>query len=288
MSQPDIIESSSLSLSSSTAAAAKISKRKQRATQFRQAVKKGESFSNKPAKSLSQAEYGELRAKKEATKQAKLAEREKRAKQIDEVKKTNKQEEEEAKTAAGKKTKRKLVDVDAQAENPNEDDGGDVQKKRQRTEKGEKHQGPRFILFIGNLPYSSTQAALQTHLVASKPDVIRIPTDKTTKKAKGFAFAEFMGQDASKRMKVCLRLHHTEFEGRKINVELTAGGGGQSTSRKQKLKEKNEKLEAERREFQEAKAVKDKAKITANTNTTSSGEQTHTAFVHPSRLARVQ
>ena len=36
-----------------------------------------------------------------------------------------------------------------------------------------------------------------------------------------------------------LKLHHTKFSGRVINVELTVGGGGNSENRAAKLKEKN-------------------------------------------------
>ena len=54
-------------------------------------------------------------------------------------------------------------------------------------------------------------------------------------------------------MKTCLKLyHHSSFDdgkkpARKINVELTAGGGGKSEARQQKLREKNEKLNLQRR-----------------------------------------
>ncbi|KAK9321141.1 hypothetical protein V1517DRAFT_327324 [Lipomyces orientalis] len=255
----------------------KLSKRKQRAAQFRDAVKKGENFSNKKTKTLSEAEYVALKAEKEANKLAKLAETQQRAQAALASKKAR--DEVESK-------KRKAADDDeTPLDNTKQDgDGEKLARKRQRKDKTEKAQGPRFILFVGNLPYTASQTTLQTHLSASKPDVIRIPTDKNTQKVKGFAFAEFMGQDASKRMKACLRLHHTEYEGRRINVELTAGGGGKGTSRKQKLKEKNEKLEVERRELQEAKVAKERAKVGAN----SADERSAGAFVHPSRLARVQ
>lgn len=44
-----------------------------------------------------------------------------------------------------------------------------------------------------------------------------------------------------------LAFHHTFFKKRQINVELTAGGGGnKSESRKEKLKVKNERLTEER------------------------------------------
>lgn len=39
-----------------------------------------------------------------------------------------------------------------------------------------------------------------------------------------------------------LKLHQSELEGRKINVELTVGGGGKSDTRLNKLKERNKGL----------------------------------------------
>jgi nucleolar protein 6 len=44
-----------------------------------------------------------------------------------------------------------------------------------------------------------------------------------------------------------LAFHHTYFKKRQINVELTAGGGGnKSDARKEKLKVKNDRLTEER------------------------------------------
>ncbi|RVD90164.1 uncharacterized protein DFL_001140 [Arthrobotrys flagrans] len=125
----------------------------------------------------------------------------------------------------------------------------------------------RFIVFVGNLPYTTTQATLTAHLSAVKPTGIRLATFKPGEKpkdrgykpkkptsegprepetiCKGYAFVEF--PDAG-RMKSCLNLfHHSEFEGRKINVELTAGGGGKSSDRKERVKAKNESLNVERK-----------------------------------------
>lgn len=47
-------------------------------------------------------------------------------------------------------------------------------------------------------------------------------------------------------MQQCLKLHHTSIQGRRINVELTAGGGGNTDGRKEKLKEKNERMGVQR------------------------------------------
>ncbi|OQN96496.1 hypothetical protein B0A48_17069 [Cryoendolithus antarcticus] len=138
----------------------------------------------------------------------------------------------------------------------------------------------RFIVFLGNLPYTTTDASLNLHFKSLQPFTLRHRTDPATKKSKGFAFLEFENYD---RMKTCLKLyHHSYFDpenpeksklvvegepepepqaavyggkrgrakketGRKINVELTVGGGGSgSTVRKEKIKVKNVRLEEQR------------------------------------------
>jgi len=81
-------------------------------------------------------------------------------------------------------------------------------------------------------------------------------TYKEGGKSKGYAFLEFDNWD---RMRTCLKLyHHSEFEDgkskpRKINIELTSGGGGNSDSRRGKIGSKNEKLEEERKRDYEKK-----------------------------------
>ena len=84
---------------------------------------------------------------------------------------------------------------------------------------------PRFIVFVGNLPFNATKETVEKHFGSVHPKSVRYLTDKVTKKGKGAAFVEFEGYD---HMKTALRtMHHTEFdagdgrEKRKINVELT-------------------------------------------------------------------
>jgi nucleolar protein 6 len=146
----------------------------------------------------------------------------------------------------------------------------------------------RFIVFIGNLPYTATVSSVTAHFSKISPTQIRIPMEKNHKeKAKGFGFLEFEAYD---RMKTCLKLyHHSSFDdgkspARRINVELTyvlfhpfshgflytfsekvvnemnsaGGGGSKSVTRKEKLKEKNSKLEKER--AREAKELMKKNK----------------------------
>lgn len=124
----------------------------------------------------------------------------------------------------------------------------------------------RFIVFIGNLPFSATTETITKHFASVSPTSVRHITDAKTKKSKGFAFLEFDNYD---KMKTCLKLyHHSTFDSgfekekkRKINVELTAGGGGKSEQRKEKLKTKNEKLTEERQRRAEAEAKQENRKL---------------------------
>lgn len=147
----------------------------------------------------------------------------------------------------------------------------------------------------GNLPYTTTTKALEEHFKKLEPISVRHVTKKETGKSKGFAFLEF---DRFDHMKTCLKLyHHTMFDdgtspARKINVELTAGGGGsKSTVRKEKIKEKNAKLTEERKrrmlEEQKQKLAKEK-KAAAAESADNPPEPSLPGGIHPSRLSRVQ
>ena len=69
-------------------------------------------------------------------------------------------------------------------------------------------------------------------------------------KAKGCAFIEFTNAGA---LQSALRLHHSLMDKRKINVEISAGGGGKGEKRKEKISEANKRLGDQR-----AKKVKEK------------------------------
>ncbi|KAI9674993.1 MAG: hypothetical protein M1817_001399 [Caeruleum heppii] len=155
----------------------------------------------------------------------------------------------------------------------------------------------RFIAFIGNLPYNTTTAQLTTHFASVSPTSIRHITEKSDpSRSKGYAFLEFDGYE---RMETCLRMFHRsifggvkgEEGGRRINVELTAGGGGtKSKQRQHKLKAKNEKLNEERHK----RTVEEKTKKrTAGTTQAEGGgaekkgPDLEEKDVHPTRRSRV-
>jgi nucleolar protein 6 len=87
-----------------------------------------------------------------------------------------------------------------------------------------------------------TDPAPDVRLLTPKPRPGAPPPSKTIK-SKGCAFLEFFNKSS---LQQGLRLHHSVLDGRQINVELTAGGGGNSTSRVAKLKERNKELHGQR------------------------------------------
>lgn len=75
------------------------------------------------------------------------------------------------------------------------------------------------------------------------PPTVRLIYPKGSTKSKGCAFIEFSHRNA---LQQGLKLHHTLLEGRKINVELTAGGGGKSEERLRRVRERNKALNTQR------------------------------------------
>lgn len=182
----------------------------------------------------------------------------------------------------------------------------------------------RFIVFVGNLPYKTTDDSLLIHFKKLQPFNLRHRTDPKTLKSRGFAFLEFENYD---RMKTCLKLyHHSMFDpadptkgedgiaeegaarrekngARKINVELTAGGGGKTEGRKAKIKAKNERLDEQRKrradterqekakkekkERREAKKSGKPPKEEKNEQADAGVQIDSSSGIHPSRLARI-
>lgn len=88
---------------------------------------------------------------------------------------------------------------------------------------------------------------------------VRLLTPKATSgdkppASKGCAFIEFTTTSA---LQTALRLHQSSLSGRKINVELTAGGGGNSEARRAKIEAQRKKLNEEREKAAKNKRVKE-------------------------------
>lgn len=150
----------------------------------------------------------------------------------------------------------------------------------------------RFICFIGNLPYSTTIEAVRAHFASLSPIDVRLLTERDNpKKSRGIAFVEFGRYD---HMRTCLaKFHHSEYNdgvspSRRINVELTAGGGGKkSRPRRRKIVEKNQKLNEERaRRMKEEEGLKLEREKT-NELMRQLEAQADKDIIHPSRRARV-
>ncbi|KAK3336212.1 hypothetical protein B0T19DRAFT_480791 [Cercophora scortea] len=156
----------------------------------------------------------------------------------------------------------------------------------------------RFICFIGNLPFTATAESIKAHFASVHPISVRLLTERDNpSKSRGIAFVEFGRFD---HMKTCLeKFHHTEFDdklspARKINVELTAGGGGKTKQREEKIKEKNRKLNEERinRVHNQAAAKlakdgKEEAPKEVSVEDIKMQEQRDEQDIHPSRRAIV-
>ncbi|QLG74257.1 hypothetical protein HG535_0G01410 [Zygotorulaspora mrakii] len=170
-------------------------------------------------------------------------------------------------------------------------------KKKRKTRRGRGGKGRdqskssnRFLLFVGGLPKDITQTELQSHFKSSSPDFIRIRPDK------GIAFLEFDGDKDQKniqsRMDIALLQHRTLLKDKKINVELTVGGGGNSSDRVQKLRNKNIKFEEERR-TRMAKMIQESSQKKSNAaiSTTKAAEQQPSLLpqgIHPDRAKLIK
>jgi len=144
--------------------------------------------------------------------------------------------------------KRKRSDETGQVQAPKkqkklDEDNSESPKEQKNPSKKEQQ---RYILFVGNLKYTTSKEAISKHFSACDPPPnVRLLTPKsaTATKSKGCAFLEFTHRNA---LQQALKLHQSEIEGRKINVELTAGGGGKSDNRLDKLKNRNRELATQR------------------------------------------
>jgi len=127
------------------------------------------------------------------------------------------------------------------------DDGEGKQKKESKKTSSEgkedrRHKNP-YIAFVGQLSFDTTQKDLLQHIqqtigdefkVSEETVKIRLLTDAKTKKSRGMAFVEVTNPELLYGL---LRLHQTFLQGRRINVERSAGGKANSETKKQKLEQ---------------------------------------------------
>jgi RNA recognition motif-containing protein len=87
-------------------------------------------------------------------------------------------------------------------------------------------------LFVGNLPFTTTENDLQDHFAQAGPVIgINIMQDRATGRSRGFAFVEMgTSEDALKAISM---FHQKDFQGRPLTVnearpreERPSGGGG--------------------------------------------------------------
>jgi len=72
-------------------------------------------------------------------------------------------------------------------------------------------------LFIGNLPYDTTDAELRAHLgVVAPPSEVVLPLDRETGRPRGFAFVEFIERPVAEE--VIRRFNAQPFKGRNLAV----------------------------------------------------------------------
>lgn len=220
---------------------------------------------------------------------SKLTKKERKALEFKQKKTKEERDEEKSKKEEENAKKRTLEEAQDEAKKEGDSENPPKKRKTRRGKKGKGvngGKGPRFILFVGNLPYDIEEAELMVHFKNSKPDRLRIRQDK------GIAFMEFDNdtKEIQSKMELALLKHHSTLRTRKINVELTVGGGGNSENRVNKLKAKNETLLEERRD----KIVKDKMaaaekkkNAAANAAANASAEDTSATSggIHPARAA---
>ena len=85
-------------------------------------------------------------------------------------------------------------------------------------------------LFVGNLPFDATEAALRSLFAAhGTVESCKLISDRETGRARGFGFIEMSNADASRAMQA---LNGQDFQGRALKVneaqerERSGGGGG--------------------------------------------------------------
>ncbi|KAF4914843.1 putative RNA-binding protein [Colletotrichum viniferum] len=153
----------------------------------------------------------------------------------------------------------------------------------QEEEPAEGGKREKYIVFVGNLPYTANKESIRAHFSAYNPSAVRcLNKDNNPNVCRGIAFLEFSN---GSNMRTCLdKMHHTEFDdglspARRINLELSAGGGGKSKFRREKIKSRNVQLDENRVKRMQKEEEYKKQRMSEG------GSNTQQDSIHPSRLA---
>ena len=262
----------------------KLLKARELAEKAAREVESGEVAVTKPAAEITATPVAkEKKVKKDKKRKSQVEEASSEANEANEAKqetkssgsdkkKSKRKREEEGESEPVKRTKKRFNE-DGQVEEVKVEDQATAAVPIKEEE--EKKDDRRFIVFVGNMSFQSTAEEIAKHffshcgekpsvrLLTSKGDPSKLAqlskakqksiakgkaSDPSAPTSKGCAFLEFETPSALQK---ALQYHHTQFQGRNINVELTAGGGGKGTDRKEKIKKKNQNLEVERQKLHE-------------------------------------
>ncbi|CAG5096581.1 Similar to SPBC365.04c: Uncharacterized RNA-binding protein C365.04c (Schizosaccharomyces pombe (strain 972 / ATCC 24843)) [Cotesia congregata] len=121
-----------------------------------------------------------------------------------------------------------------------------INQSKKEIAKEQQQKKTRHILFVGNIPYGATVEEIKNHFLKEVSQVIsvRIPTVKKTNEPRGFAYVEFSNSiDYEKG----LSLHHSQLNGRRINVQYTQSGS-KNAGKKSEIIKKNQLLHSLRKQ----------------------------------------
>jgi nucleolin len=139
---------------------------------------------------------------------------------------------EKALKLSGKEIDGRAVNVDRSTSNKSSGAGNTNEQRRAAF--GDKTSPPSTVLFVGNLSWGADENSLWD-MFAEYGDVksVRVPTDRESGKAKGFAYVEFSDIEASK--KAFTGAQGVELQGRNLRLDYSQpredGGGGRGGAR---------------------------------------------------------
>ena len=99
-----------------------------------------------------------------------------------------------------------------------------------------------LVAFVGQLHYSTTKERIEQFFRSQGVEgslKVRLLTDAKTKRSRGMAFVEC---ETAEALYACVACHHAHLDGRRVNVEKSAGGG--KATKKDKLKRHRERQDA--------------------------------------------